>query len=191
VSAVRRRQAVAVVGLTAWMTLCDHFFHVDTGTVVHFWTPQVDGQTLWVVPLFGLASLAFAIIAPRVATAAPSVLRWVRELGLMTLIYAASGWFGQEHALAVTAAFAALFLLRLALDSDRATVVRLAMLLGITGPAFESLQWALGMFEYTRPDVLGVPWWLFAFYANGVWATRELGALIEARRVKERQPALN
>ena len=169
------------MGLTAWMVTCDRLFHVNTRTVVHFWTPQVGGQTVWVVLLFGLASSAFVTIAPRVPAESTSPLRFARELGIMTSIYAVSGWFGQDHATAVTAAFAALFVARFALHGSRRTIAGLALLLAVVGPAFESLQWSLGMFEYTHPDVLGVPWWLLAFYANGAWAVRELGALLLQR----------
>lgn len=173
------RNLLFVVGLTAWMTLCDRFFHVATNTVVHFWSPFMGGrQTVWVLACFGLAAIGIVLTAPKFATASPRPIRFLIELAIMTTIYASSGFLGAEHAMAVTAAFATLFLVRFAASGDRGQLATIALILAVSGPAFESLQWHLGMFEYTRPDVFGVPWWLIPFYANGAWAIRELGALI-------------
>jgi hypothetical protein len=174
----RSRQAVAAAVLTVWMVLCDHLFHVATGTVVHFWHPQVDGQTVWVIVSFGLGAIAFVVAAPRLADGPPRPRQYAVELGFMTVLYAASGWFGLDHPHLVLAAFLAIFAGRLALSRDRGTMASVALLLAVTGPAFESLAWSVGMYAYTQPAVIGVPWWLFAFYANGAWATRALGALL-------------
>ena len=170
---------IALVGLTAWMTLCDRFFHVHTGTVVHFWQPFMGDQTFWVIPIFGLAAIGFVTTAPRFAASTARPTRFVFELLLMTTIYATSGFVGFEHGTAVTAAFVGLFALRLIASRDRGTLLAIALLLAVAGPLFESLQWQLGMFRYTQPDFIGVPWWLFPFYANGAWAVRELGALLK------------
>lgn len=173
---------LAVIGLTAWMTLCDRFFHLATNTVEHFWAPFMGGgQTVWVLACFGLGALGIVTTAPRFAVVGPRPARFVVEIVIMTAVYAASGYFGAAHASWVTIAFAALFTLRLAASADRGTIAVVALILAITGPAFESLQWQLGMFRYTQPDVFGVPWWLIPFYANGAWALRELGALLKAR----------
>ena len=104
---------VAVGGLTAWMTLCDRYFHVATDTVVHFWQPFMGDQTVWVVPIFGLAAIAFVSTAPRFAASEASRLRFAGELLIMTTIYATSGFVGFDHGLLVTVAFIGLFALRL------------------------------------------------------------------------------
>jgi len=171
--------AVAIVGLAAWMTLCDRFFHVATGTVKHYWPPFMGDQTFWVIPIFGLAAIGFVATAPRFAVAEARPLRFAFELVVMTSIYATSGFVGYDHGPAVTAAFVGLFVLRLAVSRDRGILLAVALLLAVAGPVFESLQWQLGMFRYTQPDFIGVPWWLFAFYANGAWAVRELGAILK------------
>ena len=170
--------ALAVIGLAAWMTLCDRYFHVATGTVVHYWRPFMGDQTVWVMPIFGLAAIGFVATAPRFAAATARPSRFVVELAVMTTVYATSGFVGFEHGTLVTAAFVSLFLLRLLVSRGRGTLLAVALLLAVAGPAFESLQWQLGMFRYTQPDIIGVPWWLFPFYANGAWAVRELGALL-------------
>jgi len=181
--ALARRTAatyvVAVIGLAAWMTLCDRYFHVATGTVVHFWPPFLGDQTVWVMPIFGLAALGFVATAPRFAGPEARPLRFTGELLVMTTIYATSGYIGFEHGTLVTAAFVGLFAVRLAASNHRGTLLAIAVLLALSGPLFESLQWQLGMFRYTQPDIIGVPWWLFPFYANGAWAVRELGALLK------------
>lgn len=170
---------VAVLGLAAWMTLCDRYFHVATGTVVHFWPPFMGDQTVWVIPIFGLAAIGFVATAPRFAAPTASSLRFGSELVIMTAIYATSGYVGFDHGALVTVAFVGLFALRLIASRDRGTLLAVGLLLAVAGPLFESLQWQLGMFRYTQPDVIGVPWWLFPFYANGAWAVRELGALLK------------
>ena len=170
---------VAAVGLTAWMTLCDRYFHLTTGTVVHFWRPFMGDQTVWVIPIFGLAAIGFVATAPRFAAAEARPVRFVVELLVMTTIYATSGFIGFDHGTLVTVAFVSLFALRLTASRERGTLLTVALLLAVVGPLFESLQWQLGMFRYTQPDVIGVPWWLFPFYANGTWAVRELGALLK------------
>jgi hypothetical protein len=169
----------AVVGLAAWMTLCDRYFHLTTGTVVHFWEPFMGDQTFWVIPIFGIAAIGFVATAPRFATETARPSRFLLELVVMTAIYATSGFVGLEHGMLVTVLFVGLFIVRLVASSERGTLLTIAGLLAIAGPFFESLQWQLGMFEYTQPDVIGVPWWLFPFYANGAWAVRELGALLK------------
>lgn len=170
---------VAVVGLAAWMTLCDRYFHLTTGTVVHFWPPFMGDQTVWVIPIFGLAAIGFVATAPRFAAPDASRRRFAFELLIMTTVYATSGFVGFDHGTLVTIAFVSLFALRLVASHDRGTLLAIALLLAAAGPLFESLQWQLGMFRYTQPDVIGVPWWLFPFYANGAWAVRELGALLK------------
>jgi hypothetical protein len=179
------RNLVAVLGLTAWMTLCDRFFHLGTGTLVHFWHPFMGGgQTAWVLACFGLASLGIVATAPRFAVDHARPPRFFGEVAIMTAIYASSGFFGLHHAAVVTLAFTAVFVLRFAVSSHRGTIAIVALTLAIIGPAFESLQWQLGMFKYLQPDVIGVPWWLIPFYANGAWAVRELGALLRRAPVE-------
>jgi len=175
----RLMPVLAVVGLAAWMTLCDRFFHVHTGTVVHFWAPFMGDQTFWVIPIFALAAIGLVATAPRFAVAQARPIRFFGELLIMTAIYATSGFFGADHAGPVTLAFGTLFLARLAGSREGRQLATAALILWVAGPLFESLQWQLGMFRYTQPDVIGVPLWLFPFYANGAWAVRELGALLK------------
>jgi hypothetical protein len=177
------KRLIAIVGLTVWMTLCDRFFHLATNTVVHFWHPFMGaGQTVWVLACFGLGATGIVVTAPKFAVDRPRPARFLTEVAIMTAVYATSGFFGAEHAMTVTAGFAGLFFIRLAASQDRCPLAAIALLLAVSGPVFESLQWHLGMFEYTQPDVLGVPWWLIPFYANGAWAIRELGALVRPSR---------
>lgn len=178
----------AVAGLAAWMTLCDRFFHVHTGTVVHYWPPFMGEQTFWVIPIFALAAIGFVATAPHFAAAEARLPRFTFELAVMTTIYATSGFVGYDHGIAVTLVFVGLFALRLGLSHERGTLLTVALLLAVAGPVFESLQWQFGMFRYTQPDLIGVPWWLFPFYANGAWAVRELGAILTVRDSRPSEP---
>jgi hypothetical protein len=172
--------ALAVVGLTTWMTLCDRFFHLGTDTLEHYWEPFIGaGQTFWVIVVFGLASIGIVLTSPRFAVERGSLGRFGLEVLIMTAVYGSSGYFGADHRYAVLAAFIALFVVRLAFSGERGALLAVAILLAVIGPAWESLQWKLGMFAYHHPDVAGVPWWLIPFYANGAWAVRQLGALLK------------
>lgn len=174
---MRLRRAVGTTaGLTLWMATCDRLFHLDTGTLVHHWHPQIQGQTVWVLGFFGVGAASLVALASRLRPARHLPL-WF-ELALLTVLYGISGWFGLAHPLAVTLGFAGLAALRLALADDKPTVLGLTLLFIVAGPATESFAWAIGMFSYTQPDFLGVPWWLFGFYANAVWATRALGSAL-------------
>jgi hypothetical protein len=53
-----------------------------------------------------------------------------------------------------------------------------ALVAAIAGPATEAAIHALGAFDYTEPDFLGLPLWLPALWANGGLAIRRIfGAL--------------
>jgi hypothetical protein len=49
-----------------------------------------------------------------------------------------------------------------------------ALLGAIAGPAAEAAIHAIGAFDYTEPDLLGLPIWLPALWANGGLAIRRL-----------------
>src|SRR4051812_34683889 len=123
--------AGAVLGLTAWMTLCDRFFHVATRTVVHFWPPFMGDQTAWVLACFGLGAIGIIATAPKFAVDQPRPQRFLLEIVIMTTIYATSGFVGADRPGAVTAGFLAFFLLRFAFSADRRTIAVVAVILAI------------------------------------------------------------
>jgi len=49
-----------------------------------------------------------------------------------------------------------------------------ALLGAVAGPAVEAGVHAIGAFDYTEPDFLGLPIWLPALWANGGLAIRRL-----------------
>ncbi len=49
-----------------------------------------------------------------------------------------------------------------------------ALVAAVAGPAVEATIHALGAFDYTEPDVLGLPVWLPALWAWGGLAIRRL-----------------
>jgi hypothetical protein len=66
----------------------------------------------------------------------------------------------------VTVAFVAVLVLRLAGYAAPGDWV-FALIAAIAGPAVEATLVAIGAFEYTQPDFLGIPVWLPALWANG------------------------
>ena len=100
----------------------------------------------------------------------------VREVALIVALYAATlaanGW----GAALLVAAFTGLVVLRLtrgAVPGDWA----FALAAALAGPAVEAALVAFGAFDYTEPDVLGLPIWLPLLWANGGLVVRRLFGL--------------
>jgi Protein of unknown function (DUF2878) len=149
---------------------------------VESYASPVIGRLGWFVPLeFGLVGLAAGVVVPALDTLlAGRPLVWtpakrLREVALILVLYAATvignGW----GAVPLTVAFVALLARRLAgkpAPGDWA----FALAAAITGPAVEATLVALGAFDYTEPDVAGLPIWLPALWANGGLVIRRLFA---------------
>jgi hypothetical protein len=140
----------------------------------------VIGRLGWFVPLeFGLAGLAAGAVVPVLdRRLAGRPLGWphaarLRELVLIVALYlatvAANGW----GAVALAIVFTALGTFRLMWQpapGDWAFV----LIAAIIGPAVEATLVAVGAFDYTEPDVLGIPVWLPSLWANGGLVIRRL-----------------
>jgi hypothetical protein len=132
------------------------------------------------VPLeFGLAGVASALAIPVLERALgvghPHWSGWerVREVPLLAGLYVTSVAANGPSALLFTAALLVLLAVRLrfaAAPGDWA----FALVAALAGPATEAAIHALGAFDYTEPDVLGLPVWLPALWANGGLAIRRL-----------------
>jgi Protein of unknown function (DUF2878) len=139
----------------------------------------VLGRLAFFVPLeFGLLGVLAGALVPtleRVAggRCAFGVGERLSELALFSAIYVATtlvhgGW---SFALAIALAGLAVGrLLRGSAPGDWLYVLVAAIL----GPASEALMSALGAFEYNDLDVLGIPIWLPALWANGGFLIRRL-----------------
>jgi len=149
---------------------------------VESYANPVIGRLGWFVPLeFGLAGLVAGVSVPALDRRfAGHALGWpladrFRELALIVALYAttviANGW----GASLIAVAFAALLVLRLA-RSQAPGDWAFALVAGLAGPAVEAAIHAVGAFDYSEPDLLGIPIWLPALWANGGLVIRRLFA---------------
>ena len=141
----------------------------------------VLGRLGWFVPLeFGLAGVVSALAIPwieRAFRAEPkrdwSAWERIRELPLLAGLYltsvGANGPYNGVLAVALLLVVAA----RLAFVPVRGDWA-FALVAAIAGPAAEAAIHALGAFDYTEPDFLGLPIWLPPLWANGGLAIRRL-----------------
>jgi hypothetical protein len=149
---------------------------------VESYANPVIGRLGWFVPLeFGLVGLAAGVAVPQLdrvlagrAFAWPPAAR-LRELALIGVLYAgtviANGW----GAAPLTIAFVAVLVRRLA-GNPATGDWAFALIAAIAGPAVEATLVAVGAFDYTEPDLLGIPVWLPALWANGGLVIRRLFA---------------
>ena len=149
---------------------------------VESYANPVIGRLGWFVPLeFGLAGLVAGVTVPALdRRLAGHTLAWpladrFRELALIVALYAttviANGW----GAGLIAVAFVALLVLRLA-RSRAPGDWAFALVAGLAGPAVEAAIHAVGAFDYSEPDLLGIPIWLPALWANGGIVIRRLFA---------------
>lgn len=143
------------------------------------------GQAWWVIPTFGLVSVAlydgFRLTrhltkeAPREATLKSCALACV----LFLAAYASTGpldaW-GPWLAVLLTA----LWIPRVIARRSRAALL-FSILLALLGPLGEIAQVNTGRFAYDHPDLGQVPSWLFAIYLHGALAVHELESYLSAR----------
>jgi Protein of unknown function (DUF2878) len=142
------------------------------GDVESYPDPAI-GQLGWFVPVeFGLAGVVVGLAIPSLDLAlAGRALTWplavrLREIAVIIVLYAATVAANGWGAAAVTVAFVAVLVLRLAGYAAPGDWV-FALIAAIAGPAVEATLVAIGAFEYTQPDFLGIPVWLPALWANG------------------------
>lgn len=150
---------------------------------VETYANPVIGQLGWFVPLeFGLVGLVAGVIVPALdRRLAGQTLAWplgvkVRELALIVALYAATVAANGWGATLLVAAFTVLVMLRVtrgAVPGDWS----FALVAALAGPAVEAALVALGAFDYTEPDLLGLPIWLPALWANGGLVVRRLFGL--------------
>ena len=168
-------------------------FHTHSGTTVYRETLALPAA--WWTPLLfasaaGFGGLAYALAHRRLAPAHPQP-PW-SQIGIFMLVYgacyAATAWVRVSPwsmlALLAAAAAGAWWLL------DRSPVgIVLALATGVTGCATEASLIAGGHFRYTRPDVVGVPVWLFGLYLlSAVVVGAMARRLVTPRRAASRSP---
>ena len=148
---------------------------------VETYSNEVLGELGWFVPLeFGLAGVASALLVPvldrRLAPDwAPHWTIWerLREVPLLVGLYVTSVAANGPDATIFMVALLVLLAVRLAVAAAPGAGA-FALVAAIAGPAAEATIHAIGAFDYTEPDLLGVPIWLPALWANGGLAIRRL-----------------
>jgi uncharacterized protein DUF2878 len=142
---------------------------------------EVLGRLGWFVPIeFGLAGVASACAIPVLerAVAKDAARAWsawerLREIPLLVGLYFTSVQANGSNATLFAIALVVLVAARLifaAAPGDWA----FALVAAVAGPAVEAAIHAIGAFDYTEPDLLGVPIWLPALWANGGLAIRRI-----------------
>jgi hypothetical protein len=149
----------------------------DVETYAH----EALGRLGWFVPLeFGLAGIASALTVPLLERAfgeggPPAWTPWerVRELPLLAGLYVMSVAANGSSAVLFACALLVLLAVRLGFAATRGDWA-FALAAAVAGPAAEAAIHALDAFDYTEPDLLGLPVWLPALWANGGLAIRRL-----------------
>src|SRR5919197_807263 len=142
------------------------------------------GELGWFVPVeFGLAGVVVGVAVPALDVAlAGRALAWplavrLREIGVIAVLYAATVAANGWGAAPLTVAFVAVLVLRLAQDAAPGDWV-FALVAAVAGPVVEATLVAIGAFDYTQPDVFGIPAWLPALWANGGLVIRRVFAVL-------------
>ena len=149
------------------------------GDVLSYPDPAL-GRWAWFVPLeFGAAgALAGALIPSLEARFGPrETPRWtpamrLAELGLLVTAYLATVLLDDAPA-AVALGLLVLLAARLALWGVRGDWVYAAVA-AVAGPLAEAVISAAGAFDYSEPDLAGIPLWLPLLWANGGLFIRRL-----------------
>jgi hypothetical protein len=150
--------------------LCDQI-HVQLG-VLWYPKPFLFGQAWWVAPLFGAATPAILLGAKAVrrrlerTVRVPDLVRIAYGFAWFLGAYFLTGLAGASSA-ALAAVFVVSWIARVFREPDPRTSIAFGLLLASGGVAFESLLSSTGAFFYYRPDLFGVPWWLFGLYLHG------------------------
>lgn len=165
--------------LTLMLCLGDHFFHVRTGQLSYSWSPVVDGQSVWVWPIFAVAAGLFVGVSstwavrniPERFAIAPVIDTAVLFLGG----YALSGQLGASHPTALSIALVVAWLLRVAARGAAAPAyLSHGVLLAACGVVGEGLFSKAGLFDYELQQVVDCPWWLAGLYLHGSIALLEV-----------------
>jgi uncharacterized protein DUF2878 len=148
---------------------------------VETYSSEVFGELGWFVPLeFGLAGVAAALAIPILERRfgpghQPVWTAWerLREVILLTGLYVTSIAVNGPNAALFLIALVVLLAVRLRFVSTRGDL-GFALTAAVAGPVVEAAIHAVGAFDYTEPDVLGLPLWLPGLWANGGLAIRRL-----------------
>lgn len=168
-------------------TLLDQL-HVRTETLSYA-HPDIAGQPWWVLPQFGVASIAVVAGAALMTSKSGGVTRtpsWRRLLASVAAFagtYAASSYVNGYATLFVAASIGAWIAL-LAVRGDIKEALPVCVALAVGGPVYEGTLSSTGAFAYHQADLAGVPLWLPVLYLPAGLAA------IDVARVSGYRPSL-
>jgi hypothetical protein len=158
-----------------WFCLGDHFFHVRTGTLTYHWEPTIDGQSIAIAAFFFTLAvvgwLGYWWFAGFWDGDAPPSWGYIAfTLVAVTVLYWASGRYGNSHPWTFFWAVAGLWVLRVLIEGRGHPLATIAASLFVTTAVFaEAFVIYLGMWDYAQPDVMGIPAWLIPQYLHGAF----------------------
>jgi len=171
--------------LGAWLTLTsilcvgDYLFHVRTGVLYYHWPPLVGGQSVWVWPIFAVASalmLALSLAFKRLDV--PASAPWVAIVGsaaAFVVTYWITGLFGQTHPTELFGGLVVAWVVRVAIRrANRTTFLMHGLVLAAGGVLGEGLFSKAGLFDFRLQQVFDCPWWLVGFYLHASIALLEV-----------------
>ena len=148
------------------------------GDVLSYSSPDF-GRWAWFVPIeFGLVAVLgyFVVLAIERGSRPVTAARAAGELVLFACLYGATALLDGDGAPFLAAGLGLLALARLALgDGGDLPYVVIA---AIAGPLGEALISATDAFSYANPDLIGIPCWLPALWANGGFLIRRVLKLL-------------
>jgi hypothetical protein len=164
-----------VVVFTVVFILGDHFFHVRTGILTYNWEPKFDGQSVGSVIFWLTLAVSgwpgFWLLARFWDGDDPPSWTYVALcLAISTVTYWASGAYGYSHYWAFFWVVTAVLVARVLVEGRGHHVAMLVACFYLLGGAvIEAVFIKLGMHDYARPDVLGMPAWIFVFFPFGAF----------------------
>lgn len=187
-----RFSIVLWLSITAGISFGDYFFHVRNNTLVYYWKPLLNDQSVWAFPIFAGCSqfiILFAWLLPaKWLGNRKSGVRWpafLTSCAVVYFIYFMSGQVGTTYPWTLTWIAIGSWALRLILAADSHMAIFVSSLaLGIGGLFIEGTFSALGLFDYNHVDFYRCPLWLAGIYLHGGFALVEIAPGIRSSHLK-------
>lgn len=164
---------LGILGSAAWFTLCDKFFHINTGILLYYWQPLdiiFKGQSVWTFPIFACAATGFYFATRPFAASwkdSPSYFALIANGAICTLVYFGSGIMGNSHPMIYFLIVLAIWVVRILFTHEnRNTAIKACLVMGFLGCFWEGTLSKLGYFDYYYTNIFNVPLWLFACYLH-------------------------
>lgn len=163
--------------------LCDQI-HVQAN-VLYYAHPLLFGQAWWVIPQYILATgisynsaKLFNENTEKISYDTKAVV--IASLWFLGTYFASA--FLQRYSIFLTLVFLGIWCLRILLMRCTFRIAIYSCLFAFVGTCYEILLTHIGLFTYTHPNILGVPFWLPGLYLNAGLLVITLTGFIETKR---------